>query len=441
MSLRQSIHSACRQQTTFTAAMIPLLIVGVTASQAPSAVSGSLTLAQAIEMALQNHPRIRSAERLAAAGTAAVAAARAPYFPTFSLNVTSVGAQPDGAVAAGALTTSSLANRLAGGVIASQLLTDFGRTSALVATATRRAAGHERQVDDVRARVRLEVAETYYEALGARAVLTVAQADLETRRILLRQVDALAKNELKSTLDVSFASVAVLEAELAVARAEGVVQSAAAKLAAAMGSLNISAYELVDEPLPEPLEPNLDTLIDEATRRRPDLAATRLDRDAALEFATAERRLSLPSINVQALAGGVPTHDRRLQGGYSAVGINVNLPLLTGGLFTARRTDASFRAQAVAEDLKDLTIAVARDVRIAWVEADNAFKRLALTTRLVEQAEKTLRLAEARYNLGLTSIVEINQAQLSNTSAQINAARSRYEYLARRAALDHAIGR
>jgi outer membrane protein len=407
-------------------------------SQIPTA--ATLTLEQASQIALERHPRIRAAELAARAGASIIAAARAPYFPTFSVNLTSVGAQ-DGAVAAGALTTSSLANRLAGGVVANQILTDFGRTSALTETARLRATGQERQVDDARAAVRLQVAEAYYDTLGARAVLTVANADLGARRARLRQVDALAKSEMKSTLDLGFAAVAVLEAEIAVARAEGAVQSTHARLAAAMGDTQVTPYELVDEPLPAALDADLDRLIDEATTRRPDLAVVRLNRDAATRFAIAERRLVLPTINFQALAGGVPTHDQRLHGGYSAAGVNITVPVSTGGLFEARRADATLRAQAVSEDVKDLTVAITRDVRIAWVEAQNAFRRLELTTRLVEQAAQTLRLAEIRYDLGLTSLVEINQAQLSHTSAQVNAARDRYEYLVRRAILDHAVGR
>jgi outer membrane protein len=423
------------------AGTIPLLIASTALAQPAPTRAETLTLGQAVTIALANHPRVRSAQRVAGAEAVDVSAVRSTKLPSLSLSVTSVVAQEEGIVAAGALTTSSLANRLAAGLTASQLVTDFGRTSALVDAAALRAAGQLHHVDDVKAAVRLLVAEAYYEALGARAVLIVAKADLEARRILQRQVTALAASELKSTLDVGFASVSVLEAEVAVARAEGSVQASNAELAAAMGTSSGIAYELVDEPMPGPLDANVDALIDEATRQRSDLLAGRISRDAAFQFAHAERRLRFPTVSLQAVAGAVPIHDQRLQNSYSAAGVNVAVPVLNGGLFAARQTDAALRAGAAAEDVKELTVAIARDVRMAWVEADTTFKRLALRMQLVEQAERTLRLAEARYAIGLTSIVEINQAQLSATTARINAARDRYEYLVRRAVLDRAIGR
>jgi outer membrane protein len=65
---------------------------------------------------------------------------------------------------------------------------------------------------------------------------------------------------------------------------------------------------------------------------------------------------------------------------------------------------------------------------------------LDVTARLVAQANEALRLAQARYNNGLGSIVELNEAQLSQTSAEIAAASAKYEYLGRRATLDYTIG-
>ncbi len=53
---------------------------------------------------------------------------------------------------------------------------------------------------------------------------------------------------------------------------------------------------------------------------------------------------------------------------------------------------------------------------------------------------EALRLAQARYDNALGSIVELNQAQLNQTSAEIAAASAKYEYLSRRAALNYAMG-
>jgi outer membrane protein len=78
--------------------------------------------------------------------------------------------------------------------------------------------------------------------------------------------------------------------------------------------------------------------------------------------------------------------------------------------------------------------------RYSRLNADNAQKRLSLTADLLAQANLALDLAQTRYNLGLSSIVELSQAQLQKTSAEIGAASAKYEYGLQRAVLDYQIG-
>ena len=101
---------------------------------------------------------------------------------------------------------------------------------------------------------------------------------------------------------------------------------------------------------------------------------------------------------------------------------------------------ANFRASAQQQVLQDLENRVARDVQVSWLEAQTAFQRLDLTNQLLAQATDALDLAQQRYNLGLSSIVELTQAQLNQTSAQIAQATARYEYQGRNAALRFQIG-
>ncbi len=140
------------------------------------------------------------------------------------------------------------------------------------------------------------------------------------------------------------------------------------------------------------------------------------------------------------MAGVAPVRDPRLPESYSAAGINVNIPVLNGGLFKARREEAESHAAAAAKDVEDLSVLIARDVRIAWLDANNAFRRLDVTARMVAEAKEALRLAQARYDNDLGSIVELNQAQLNETSAEITAASAKYDYLNARAALNYAMG-
>ena len=78
--------------------------------------------------------------------------------------------------------------------------------------------------------------------------------------------------------------------------------------------------------------------------------------------------------------------------------------------------------------LLDMRNGISRDVRTSWLNANNAYQRLSVTQQLLEQANLSLDLAQKRYNLGLSSIVELSQAQLSQTQAQISDAQAGYDY-------------
>jgi outer membrane protein len=62
------------------------------------------------------------------------------------------------------------------------------------------------------------------------------------------------------------------------------------------------------------------------------------------------------------------------------------------------------------------------------LNANTAYERLAVTQQLVDQANLALNLAQSRYHLGLSSIVELSQAQLQQTQAQISNAQAMYDY-------------
>jgi outer membrane protein len=405
-------------------------------AQAPAEVS----LAQAEHIAVQNHPRIASAQLTAQAGGFVVKQVRSAYYPTLSGNVTGVGTDRGSVLSAGAVTTSSIYSRQASGFVASQLLSDFGRTASLEESAKLRNASQNQNVTDTRARVLVEVEQAYYRALASDSVLKVARATLDLRRLTLRQVSALAQSALRSTVDVSFAQVNESQAELDLFRAENDATASHARLAAAMGYARDQPFSLVDQPLPTSLNPDVDALIEQAKRERPDLAALQLNREALDRYAEAEKRLRNPTIQAVAVAGVAPFRDDRLPESYSAAGVNVNIPVLNGGLFKARREEAESRAAAAAKDVQDLSVQIARDVRVAWLNANDAFRSLDVTARMVAQANEALRLAQARYDNALGSIVELNQAQLNQTSAQIAAASAKYDYLGQRAELNYAMG-
>ena len=189
-----------------------------------------------------------------------------------------------------------------------------------------------------------------------------------------------------------------------------------------------------------PLPPQPQGLQQQAQTQRADLSAAQAQQQAAQEFALSEKRLSYPSLNVLGAAGQIPYRDHTLHDSYAAAGFNLNIPVFNGGLFAARRAEAELEAKARAQDVDQTRLQVNEQVRDAWYRADEGFRSLDVTARLVTQSREALRLAQERYDVGLGSIVELNEAQLNETSAEITAADANYSYLSRRAELDFAAG-
>jgi outer membrane protein len=120
--------------------------------------------------------------------------------------------------------------------------------------------------------------------------------------------------------------------------------------------------------------------------------------------------------------------------------LTITISIFNGRLFKAREAEAEYKARASDEQLKDLENRIVRDVRVAWLNADNAYQRIELGGQLLNRARESLSLAQQRYRMGLSSIVELTQFLLSVTVAEIENANARFEYLLQRSALNYQTG-
>ncbi len=397
-----------------------------------------LTLAEAKTMALTDHPQVLAAQNEAAYTNQQITISRAPYFPTFSADLTGTQGNEFARVGAGALSATRLFNRFGQGVIFSQLVTDSGRTKNLVASSRLQAEASSQTFQATRYDVLLEVTRAYFATLHAQAVVRVAQATVDARQLLLDQVTTLANNNLKSQLDVSFADVNVSEAKLLLLRAQDTVQSSLADLTRALGSDQQMNYQLMDEPLAQGPPDRPDALVMEGLNNRPEIASFRAASEAAVRLAEAEKDLARPSVTVLGAAGFLPLiNSPGIPNRYEGVALNVDFPLFNGHLFSARRDAALYRANASEQRLRDAQERIARDVRVAWASAMNAFQRIDVTAQFLRQAALALDLAQGRYNLGLASIIELTQAQLNVTQAEIENLSAKYDYQTQNAALQY----
>jgi outer membrane protein len=259
-------------------------------------------------------------------------------------------------------------------------------------------------------------------------------------------IQALTRSALKSDLDLNIASADLSQSQLLQLDGENAVASASAALAAVLAAPPDTLYQAVEDqtsaPPPPPEADSSATLNAAAQTQRPDLQALRLNAQAYQKFARAQALQHMPTISALAIGGIAPLAPDGIfvPHWYAAGGVNLSAPLFTGFRIDAQAEEARLRQRATEKQAQDLSDTIARDVRIAILNAQTSFRRIGVADQFRNQTTQALALAQTRYKLGLSSIVELSQAQLQSTEAAVAAVNARYDYLLSLRALDYARG-
>ncbi|MGC2299549.1 MAG: TolC family protein [Acidobacteriaceae bacterium] len=403
----------------------------------------SLTLAQAEQMAIRNNPRITVGKLMALAQHEIYREARSAELPTTSAAATAVQAEEASRLSAGSLTASRLLQHVGGGANFTQLLYDFGHTHNLVLSRKLEEKASDASALATAEEVVLATDQAFYDALTAQAELNVAKQTVSTRQTTENQVGEMTRNKLKSTLDLSFADVDLSQGQLLQLDAQNNADTAMAALDVVLGLDRSVQYVLVEDTTPpQPPPAAAEPLIQTALQQRPDLQSLSWDTQSAQKFARAQWDQLLPTVSAAGTAGIIPVHPGTYYttNWWGAIGGNVSIPIFNGFLYTSEAKEANYRAQAAAENSRDLRDRIVRDVRTSWLQATMGWQRMAVTAQLVKQANLAMNLAQTRYKLGLSSIVELSQAQLQQTSAQIQDTSARYQYRLSLSTLNYEIG-
>jgi outer membrane protein len=390
-----------------------------------------LTRQQAEQIALANNPRVRVSQLVAKIKHQVVRERRSDELPNVGGNITAVTANTGSRISSGYLTASSLLEHAGMGVQVNQLITDFGRTRNLVASAQLQEKARTADAEASRQEIVLATDQVFYAVIEAQETLKVAEQTVASRQTLTDQVSALTSSKLRSDLDLSFAQVNLSQAKLLQLNAQNDLDAAKAALSAVLGYDRQMDIQLVDDEatLP-PLPTDSAILIAQAMQNRPDLQSLKYSEQAAQKFSKAQHEQILPTISAMGVAGGTPVGSSQYftSDWYGAVGGNVSIPIFNGFRFASQTAEARLQAQAAAERTRALREQVARDVRTAWLNANTALQKVTVTTELLKQANTALDLAKTRYDLGLSSIVELSQAELQQTEAAIGNANARSQY-------------
>lgn len=424
------------------ACLLLVFFTTVKAQQQPASPRAKITLDEAIRTALARHPSLQRVREEIAAADARTKQARSGYFP--HITTSAFGKQglsgASGALGLRGLVTSPLFRDVGASAALFQNVFDFGRTAHLVRSSEWAAVSLRRGLEAQQALVTLNVQRAYYEALKGQRLTEVAEKVLAERRLAVRQAEAFYRAQLKSKLDLSVAQTAASQAELDLVRAREALKTANAELNHAMGVEGEVEYELQEPDLRVDAVPELEPLIGESLRQRPDLLAIDARMNADQEVVERAEKSRYPKIMFLFSGGWVRFRDhspsKLLLGA-----LGLDLPVFDAGLIKNMIVEAKANlgeSQAArAEMAQDIRFEVQR----AHNELRSSMESIRATEQLVVQAREALRLAQVRYRVQLGSFVELASAEAAAASAEAEHAQALLNYKLAQDVLNYTAGR
>ncbi|MBI3698527.1 MAG: TolC family protein [Acidobacteria bacterium] len=402
----------------------------------------SLTLDEAVAMALRQNPAVVTAQRAIEGAEARIKQARSDYFPQLGFNGIAKMGLSGGTNQLGmiGLPNSPFYRNFADSLNASYLAYDFGRTKHGVRVERRRREAAEADLAATEALVILGTERAFYGLLRARRLLEVAAEIVRSRETTVRQAQAFYEGKIRSRLDLDLARVGLSEAQLDLIEAENAVRTAIVDLGRALGASQEADYHLQAPDL-TPAQPDpMSKLIQEAYQLRPDLQSLQAEREAVAESVQLARSRRKPFLSF-VFSGGYARFTNVLARQLLAGGAGLLLPVFTGFQLEGEIEESEARLRLLESSIEELMQQIALETRTAYVQLQNGLQSLPALKLRAEYAREAVHLAGARYRERLGTIVELNQAEVGQAQAEAGEVTGTYRVKSAEAELRFAVGR
>ena len=271
------------------------------------------------------------------------------------------------------------------------------------------------------------VIKAYYGVQVAREYQKVAEQSLQTSIENVKLAEARFKAGAVLQSDLLRAKVQEAEVREMVTRSENGVKLAMANLGFAMGVPQQPEYELEGMLTPKDPGDGLGEVTGEALALRPDLVSLGLNRRNAEAGVGQARADFIPSLN---LMGQVDWNSTRLAGDDAkswAVMAVLQWNLFDGLVTTSNVRQASANAGKVRAMEEQMKAAVQLQVKQAYYSLQASRDRIAASASSVQEAEEGLRIVQKRYEVGMTTFVDVLGAESALIRARTNALQALYD--------------
>lgn len=409
---------------------------GIDASGQP-VVCQSVSVADAVNIALCNNPMIAAKQAAVSAAAARVGMAKAMTNPQVS--ATTLGSvnnmemvfpgPPDVQPQNFSLTSDN--PRLDQNIMAMYPLYTGGKLKSRISSASALQQASSFEASATALDTAQSVRNAYYQVLLASRVVEVYQQRVTEAKERVRIAEeSLAAGKI-ARFDLLRNQTDLAEAEQQLNNAQRDVEIALAELKNAMGISQSSSLTLNQDLGFSPSVQILADLQSVALKNRPEIAAARSRIQSAQSDLGTAKSAYKPQVYATAMADLSITSGNSMNKGTNTgylVGVAAAIPILDGGLRKSTVSEAQAMIAQMQADEREAILNVNRDVASAYAGLNAASKNVSLSQASVTQAEEDYRVVKMRYEAGKATNVEVLDALATLTRARTNYAESLYNY-------------
>jgi outer membrane protein len=420
---------------------IPATYSGDTCAQ--TRLDQALTLAEVADISLCNNPQTNEVWASARVQAAQLGVAKSAYLPV----VTDTLGSNVGVLSPQLATRSNPNMTVSNNLVASYLLYDFGNRKANLENARQLLLAASATQSSVVQNILLTTIVSYYQVQANIAALAAAREAERAGEESFKAANARYTAGVATPADKLQAQTAYAQLTLQRITIEGNLKIAYGNLANVMGlpaNRNIVLANSASEAPPHILE-DVQSFIEQAGQRRPDLVASEAQVKAAEASIDASKALSKPTISI-GVSNSLQDGSQLAGNSATTLGLTVAIPIFAGYAPTYRIRAAEATADLRTAQRDRLRLQISLDVWSAYQNLRTALQSMTASKTLLESAEQSYRVALGRYKAGVGNIIDTLNAQsaLANARQQniqtgLNSNVARATLAQAMGALDHAM--
>jgi outer membrane protein TolC len=299
----------------------------------------------------------------------------------------------------------------------------------------------EMSARDARDLVVFAVSGAYLQVIAAQARINSVRSQIDTAKAMFSQMQQQRSVGVVAQIDVNRSQVELQTQQQRLVSLQNDLAKQKINLARIIGLPPAANIDVADDiPFAPAPELTVDQALQQARENRSDLKAAEAQVHAAELARSAARAERLPSLAFSADYGAIGANPSNSHGTFTVVG-SLRVPIWQGG-----RTEGSIMQAEAAlgqrrAELEDLRGRIEADLRSAFLDLGSAQSQIEVARNNQELARETLRLTRERFDAGITTTVEVVQAQQSVSAADLDYITSVFAHNVAKISLARAVGK